>query len=123
MQEAIFKVNTVKEVAKIYIKIMVTIWSLWQRHKTKVTKGIKHVKRRCSKLLFKNITNQQQWHLKYNLGTNAIKHVKNTVKWCNYRYCINITKSLTVNPKNKHCIVQTLQFNAMKNHKNSNSKT
>ena len=26
MQEAIFKVNTVKEVAKIYIKMMFTIW-------------------------------------------------------------------------------------------------
>ena len=26
MQETIFKVNTVKEVAKIYIKMMFTIW-------------------------------------------------------------------------------------------------
>ena len=71
------------------------------KKKKKITKGIKHAKKRCSKLLFKTITNQQQWNLKYNLGTNTIKHVKNTVKWGNYCYCNNITKDLTVNAKNK----------------------
>ena len=44
MQGAIFQVNTVKEVPKIYIKMIFTIWQLWQRHKTRVTNGIKHVK-------------------------------------------------------------------------------
>ena len=39
----------------------------------KSNKWYKTCKKRCSKLLFKTITNQQLWHLKYNLGTNAIK--------------------------------------------------
>ena len=39
----------------------------------KINKGYKTCKGRCSKLIFKTITNQQQWHLKYKLGTNAIK--------------------------------------------------
>ena len=45
MQEATFKVNTLKEVAKICIKMMFAIWQLWQRDKAKVRKGIKHVKK------------------------------------------------------------------------------
>ena len=43
MQQAIFKVNAVKRVAKIYIKIMFKIWQLRQRHKTKSKNGTKYV--------------------------------------------------------------------------------
>ena len=35
MQEAIFKVNAVKEIAKIYITMIFKIWQLQQRHETK----------------------------------------------------------------------------------------
>ena len=44
MHKAIFKGNTVKEVGKIYIKIMFKIWQLWQHHETKSKKDIKHKK-------------------------------------------------------------------------------
>ena len=35
-----FQVNTIKEVAKMYIKMMFKIWQLWQRHKTKVVQNM-----------------------------------------------------------------------------------
>ena len=41
MQETNSKVYTVKEVAKIYIKMIFKIWQLWQRHKTKIKRGYK----------------------------------------------------------------------------------
>ena len=41
--------------------------------KQMVKSGYKTRKKLCSKLLFKTITNQQQWHLKYRLGTNLMK--------------------------------------------------
>ena len=49
MQETIFKANTVKEVAKIYIKMMFKIWQLSQRHGTKSKKGYKTCKKCFSK--------------------------------------------------------------------------
>ena len=59
MQQAIFKVNAVKRVAKIYIKIMFKIWQLRQRHKTKSKNGKKYVE---------NFV--QNWYLKLYKATN-----------------------------------------------------
>ena len=44
MQETNSKVYTVKEVAKIYTKMIFKIWQLWQRHKTKIKRGYKRCK-------------------------------------------------------------------------------
>ena len=59
MQQAIFKVNAVKRVAKIYIKIMFKIWQLRQRDKTKSKNGTKYVE---------NVV--QNWYLKLYKATN-----------------------------------------------------
>ena len=72
MQEVIFKINTVKEVAKIYIKKTFKNGN-FDVIKQMVKNGYKTCKKLCSKLLFKTITNQQQWHLKYKLRTNLMK--------------------------------------------------